>query len=60
MNKIDDKKRCLNEQKLYCEMSYLEKVRDCYKENGMMFRFYDFLNKINKKNEKKNKKDERK
>jgi len=45
-----------NKDKMFCEKSYLERVRDCYKKGGVLFMFYDYLNKITRKNGKENQK----
>ncbi len=46
-----------NNNKIYCEKSRLERIKECYKKNSMGDYFFRFLIKLNKKNEKrKNKK----
>ncbi len=39
----------MHKSKLYCEMSYLEKVADSYAKNGLMYKFFMWLDKLNKK-----------
>ena len=42
------------ENKLYCEKSYLERVAETYKEGSMLNRFYLFLAKKKKEVKKNN------
>ena len=38
-----------NKSIMYCEKPYLQRVADCYKKDGMMYKFYLWLDKINRK-----------
>ncbi len=42
-----------NNNKIYCEKSKLERIRQLYVKNSMGDYFFRFLIKLNKKNEKK-------
>ena len=42
-----------NNNQLDCEKPpYWERVKQSYRENGMMYRFYKFLDKLNKRKKK--------
>ncbi len=37
------------DNKLNCEKSYLERIKESYRENSMLFMFYTWLNKLKEK-----------
>tara|TARA_Y100000310_G_C20262513_1_gene614284 strand:- start:288 stop:416 length:129 start_codon:yes stop_codon:yes gene_type:complete len=39
-------------KEIYCEKSYLERIKENYREHGMLYHFYLWIKEIRRKNKK--------